>query len=426
MKVLTRGKMDPIATAYLCIGLTLMFLYPVKGARLNKVAKEVTWNAVDSDNNAFTAKISMELAGPAALTNFGTDKYRLFIQFLPVKLASKLAPSIYFSTIRPGSISLAIDDAKAHFKPNSQKLYYTVGGSNYTLQQQALGGKEYIPPTPPNAGLKAIVNVVIGQVGIAGDILDMVDIIEGFSTSSDPVWFLNTQNWSHNNLKNYDSSTQPQWIKDAAQQDNVFTDDATNDITTYGWNKLGTEANFRESISYWFEIVRDDPSSTPLYIRTVIPFAWDKKSIETRYTEIEWKVDLPSTTAQPAGQASLILCSTFDDHNYRNLTDYQLTIKLNGTQIYSSNPPLEHGKPWDRAFDNFKEFEIGFDKNLLKSGQNQLEISLSGVPSGDWICWDYFRVQGKQFESANTWSLYSPTGVDGVYGGKTKIVTFNY
>jgi len=300
MNASARNRTSGVTSAYVCLALMVILASPA-AAHLATVTKVVEWTAVDDQSDTVKGRIDMELAGPAYLTKAGPDQYRLYVQFPPVRLAKHQSHSMYLSSIDSGSVSVAVDDNKAYFKPDSQKLYYTVSGTSYSIQQLGLGGTEYKPPQSPHPAATAIVTFVIGKVGIAGDILGAMDILKGISPSSNPVWGLNTYNWQHANLTSYDSSSQPQSVVDKAQPDNAFTDDAVNDIVTYCWSGLGGEAGLRESFSYWFELVRDNPNPTPLYLRVVIPYVWKKEwglgltsGLKKRWLEIEWKVDLPS------------------------------------------------------------------------------------------------------------------------------------
>lgn len=123
---------------------------------------------------------------------------------------------------------------------------------------------------------------------------------------------------------------------------------------------------------------------------------------------------------------SFVLRSALDDHTNKNAADYQVTISLNGTTIFSGNPGVDHGSPAGTVFTNFGDLRVSFDKTLLKDGQNILRVTLSGVASGDWFAWDYATIEGTKIESATRWGGYSQTGVDGVYGDETREWEFDW
>ncbi len=126
----------------------------------------------------------------------------------------------------------------------------------------------------------------------------------------------------------------------------------------------------------------------------------------------------------------LTITGILDDHYDINPGHYYLTVKLNGQVIFDGNPDINHGQPYGGVFLNFNDFIIPFDLNLLQNGRNGLEISLNGVSSRDWFCWDYIMLYDtnryKKIESHRRWESYSVTGVDGVYEGESKIIIFYY
>ena len=123
-------------------------------------------------------------------------------------------------------------------------------------------------------------------------------------------------------------------------------------------------------------------------------------------------------------QVKLTLRSAFDDHYGQSVSNYQVSIRLNGREIFYGNPKIEHGRPFNAGFTNFKNFDILFNRGLLQKGENRLQISLSGVNHLDWFCWDYFIVDGHKVDSQNRWLRYSPTGVNLVYGGGSTAIVF--
>lgn len=134
-------------------------------------------------------------------------------------------------------------------------------------------------------------------------------------------------------------------------------------------------------------------------------------------------------SAQPVSQPTgeLILAGALDDHYEVASEAYRLTVKLNGAEIFNAPAALEHGQPFGGVFTNFVEISIPFELNLLRTGPNQIEISLHGVGGGEWVCWDYVLVaagdERLRIESSTKWA-YSPTGVDVIYGGEAQIIKF--
>jgi len=118
--------------------------------------------------------------------------------------------------------------------------------------------------------------------------------------------------------------------------------------------------------------------------------------------------------------------SSFADSQEGNISDYIVTIKLNGKEIFKGNPQVERGMVSNGMLVNLRDFKVPFNESLLKDGQNSMEIGLYGVDSKYWFCWDYFTIGDVKIESQNRWGSYSSTGVDGVYGGENRTVTFHY
>jgi len=123
-------------------------------------------------------------------------------------------------------------------------------------------------------------------------------------------------------------------------------------------------------------------------------------------------------------QVKLTLRSAFDDHYGQSVSNYQVSIRLNGREIFYGNPKIEHGRPFNAGFTNFRNFDILFNRSLLQKGENRIQISLSGVNHLDWFCWDYFIVDDHKVDSQNRWLRYSPTGVNLVYGGGSTAIVF--
>jgi hypothetical protein len=272
--------------------------------KLGKLPKPTPtqWSEVDDNGDTVTGKVWLELNGPVVN---GGNKYSLIIYFPVVQKSNSSTPSMYFSGILPSSISLAIDDTKAHFNANSQTLKY--------MAEDMIEYVEYQPPQPPDERLQALVNVGLGAVGgMAIEVADTIMSLDAFfQDKNETVTYSSaTYNWAESSVVRYGDY----------EADPVFND-IENDIQTIAWNELDKNEGWQghiESLRYEFEIVRDDPSPTPLYIRVVLGYIFNdkydqdsllstfidllKEDINLRFVEIEWKADLPGIAPEPDPQ----------------------------------------------------------------------------------------------------------------------------
>jgi hypothetical protein len=101
---------------------------------------------------------------------------------------------------------------------------------------------------------------------------------------------------------------------------------------------------------------------------------------ETTHAYPETQTAPPADTPQPTATEippALSILAALDDH-YDILPDrYKLTVKLNGTLIFSGKTMLEHGTPSGGEFDNFSNLTIPLNLNLLNEGANELILTLT-------------------------------------------------
>jgi len=128
----------------------------------------------------------------------------------------------------------------------------------------------------------------------------------------------------------------------------------------------------------------------------------------------------------PSDKATLTLVSALDSDTAKDPSMYRLHIRLNGNLIYSGTPPVEHCRLEGGDIMNFKDLEIRFDRQYLRGARNLLKVSLSNVGKQHWFAWDSLKIDGSLYKpSPQRWQLYSPTDVDGVYGGEIYSCVFD-
>jgi hypothetical protein len=190
----------------------------------------------------------------------------------------------------------------------------------------------------------------------------------------------------------------------------------SRDFTTWQW----VDFTGMQTLEYrhWTE----DPMGHHNYAEITLNGHWDSTDDPDRKNAYICEVEAAGPSVD---QASLVLVSAFDSDTSVPTAKYRLHVRLNGTLIYSGTPPVEHGQMQGGNISNFKDFEIGFDRQALRQGRNQMKVSLSNVTKEHWFAWDSIKIDGTPYEpSPQRWQLYSLTDVDGVYGGETYTFVF--
>ena len=122
----------------------------------------------------------------------------------------------------------------------------------------------------------------------------------------------------------------------------------------------------------------------------------------------------------PSDMVTLTFVSAFDNDNTKDVSKYRVHMRLNGNLVYSGTPAVDHARLEGGNIVNFKGLEVKFDRAYLRAGRNLLKVSLTNVEKKHWFAWDSIKIDGTPYEpSPQRWQLYSPTDVDGVYGGET-------
>lgn len=272
---------------------------------------QVTWQNRDDQGDWVKGSIDIALYGPGWTNK--PDLYMLHI-FLPkVTKAGHHNVTITLDTISPASINLAVDERKAYFKPDKQELYYKIENRRppYSIREQGLGrGDRYSPLGQPHPGVVALLDLTLGKISeTAGDVATLANILAGMENDPGKVFELTTSGWTPHDRNYYIENGKTHEIIQDAKADAVFANDRVNDFQAFSWDVLTDKAGYVQDIGYWFEMGREEPGPTDIYIRAVIPFRWGTIKRSTRYLEVEWKVPLPGVeqtqeeedVSQPSG-----------------------------------------------------------------------------------------------------------------------------
>lgn len=147
-----------------------------------------------------------------------------------------------------------------------------------------------------------------------------------------------------------------------------------------------------------------------------------------RFYLCEYEPSLP-----PKAKAKLTFASAFDDGD-EDVSKYRLHIELNGHLIYSGCPgvgtfQIEHGR-WgkepDSGFQNLKDLEILFDRELLQEGDNYLHVTLSGVDPKRTFVWESLTVDGIEVPYQHRARIHDTTYQSFVHGEETYDTLFTF
>jgi len=332
--------------------------YPVTQADANQFNKTVTYKP-RKDWDEISTIVTMELYGPGDVHLPGGLKEKPNLYWLEIWVKPtvevnfefdvyghnvlKKGKGYWISARYPGEIMIAVEDQKASLG-KLQKLYYreTEGYSDTKFRDYsklATSTEEW--PTDYHkkfgryhdpdfktvtdqlqdfwGGLKKKIPFLKAAVPTANYLLGYHPVL-GPALSTLQMWPLVTEVMK----------TTPEWVfttkvpgvyADGSDEKlreplPVFSDDKNFDIQTYSWLFLlrsstgparARAPNQILKLNYFFELYREDPEETLLYIRAIIPHhVVAAGGSPESWIEIEWETSLPALTEVPAERYQLI------------------------------------------------------------------------------------------------------------------------
>ncbi len=206
----------------------------------------------------------------------------------------------------PGSIMLSVDSGQAHFEAG-EELYYAdlARMAGYTESEKRKGGSRaaITVPADPEAPME--------DERPPANLVEALGVNLPVRSTDDALAAANIlQQWAARKADFAITHDGPDltWGDDEedmelfAGPDIVFTDGRFANIQTLTWHRLSAGAADAAEIRYWFELARDKPSATVMWVRAVVPYAWHDPGPNAqtpggrhiRYLELETGVRLPA------------------------------------------------------------------------------------------------------------------------------------